>query len=68
MNNQAKNDLWHREPIAFRDLKWLLPGDEWQIVPNRVGNLAVLDPQGAYVGYITFAKDQDHCFVSDERY
>ena len=61
------DSTWNREPITLNSLKWLLPGDRWQIVPNRVGNLAVLDPEGNYVGYITFAKDQVHRFVDVEK-
>lgn len=63
MTNQQDIEMWNREPITLETLKWLLPGDQWQLVPNRVGNLSVLDPKGNYVGHVTFTPGQAHRFV-----
>lgn len=52
-----------RESIALRDLKWLLPGDDWQIAPNQRGDLTVFSPSGKCVGYVTFNPECVHRFV-----
>jgi hypothetical protein len=57
------NEEWDREPITLSALKDLLPRDDWQIVPNRVGNLSVLDQNGRYVGHITLAPWSEHMFI-----
>lgn len=53
----------HKAPADALAIALLLIPPEFEVTPNVMGNLAMLNPDGDYVGYIDLAEGPDNCTV-----